>query len=232
MRKTNIVTIKVFIFIVFASGMLFGCVNTEGIIEIKGKVIDECTSAQIPRRDIIVQGLVESDNKLVPVTTGQFTTDSTGCFTYELRKIKDALHYNFCLVGDSDYASITKEITLFDLEKNAKYLSFSLSKLADLTINFYRKSKTPVYDTLFLSWQSNEIDGRFLYPYKIINYELMSDFESGWVGGKVKSTIKTRTVADTRTTVRWVLFRNGKVMEFIDTITCKRDFANNVYFTY
>lgn len=212
--------------------LLTGCVNTEGIIKIKGKVLDEYTSTQIPWRDIIVQGLVVSNNKLIPINAGQFTTDSTGCFTYSLRKIKGAYYYNFCLVGDSDYASITKEITLVGLERNAKYLSFSLSKLTDFTINIYRKSKTPVYDTLFLSWKSDGIEGRFLYPYKIINYELKSDFESGWVGGKVKSTIQTRAFADKKTIVRWVLFRNGTIKEIIDTITCKRYLRNQVYLTY
>jgi hypothetical protein len=224
---------KFFIYIALAVGILLtGCINTEGKIKIKGKVIDECTRAQIPRRDVYVQGLVERNNKLEPIDAGQFTTDSTGSFTYSLRKIKDAYYYNFCLAGDSDYASITEEITLFELERNAKYLSFSLSKLADFTINIYRKSKTPDYDTLFLSWRSNGIEGKFLYPYKVINYEPMSGFESGWVGGKVKSTIQTRAYADKKTIVRWVLYRNGKMKEITDTITCKRYLGNKVYLTY
>jgi hypothetical protein len=222
-----------FFFLALAMGVLLaGCINTEGIIKIEGKVIDECTGAQIPGRDIFVQGLVVSNDKLVPVNTGEFTTDSTGSFLYSLRKIKDAYYYNFCLAGDSDYATVTREISLIDLKRNAKYLSFSLSKLADFTINIFRKSKTPLYDTLFLSWQSNGIDGRFLYPYKIINYEPMSGFESGWVGGKVKSTIQTRAFADKKTIVRWVLYRNGKMKEITDTITCKRYLENNVYLTY
>jgi len=40
---------KFFIYIAFAIGiLLIGCINTEGIIKIKGKVIDESTRAQIP----------------------------------------------------------------------------------------------------------------------------------------------------------------------------------------
>ena len=54
-----------------------------------------------------------------------------------------------------------------ELEQNAKYLLFSLSKLADLTIKINRKSKTPLWDTLSLSWESDGVDERFLYPYKI-----------------------------------------------------------------
>lgn len=224
---------KFFIYIALSLGIqMTGCINTEGTIKIKGKVIDESTMAQIPGRDVFVQGLVEDNGKLVPINTGQFTTDCTGCFVYSLRKVKDAYYYNFCLAGDSDYAMLTRELSLAHLHRNAKFLSFSLSKLADFTINIYRKSRTPVYDTLFMSWESGGIDGRFLFPYKIMNYEPMSGFESGWVGGKVKSTVKTRAFADKKTVVRWVLFRNGKMKEIIDTITCRRYIENNVYLTY
>ena len=139
MRKTNSVTIKYYIFIAFASGVLIGCISTEGIIEIKGKVLDECTSTQIPGRDIIVQGLVESNNNLVPVNTAQFTTDSNGCFTYALRKIKDAHYYNFCLVGDSDYASITKEITLGRPGKKCKVFILLLKQIGRFNDKYIQK---------------------------------------------------------------------------------------------
>ncbi len=228
------------IFITFASGLLLiGCLNTEGTLEIKGNVIDEYTKTVIPWRKIIIQGLIESNEKLIPVDAGQFSTDSSGCFTYSLRKVKDAHHYNFCLVGDSDYVSITRNLGLWELEQNAKYLSFSLSKLVDLTIKIYRKSKKPVFDTLSLSWQSNGFSCWSLYPYKISNYVktnnyfgLTSGKELRWVGGNVNSTVKTRVFADKRTKLYWDLIRNGKRKEILDTITCKRDFANIVYFTY
>jgi hypothetical protein len=228
-----LILMKIIIYIAFVMGILFiGCVNTEGILKIKGKVIDEYTKAPIPWRDIIVQGLVVSNNSLVPIYAGYFSTDSSGCFTYSLRKVKDAYYYNFCLVGDSDYSFMTEKIALIPLERNAKYLSFSLSKLADFTILIFRQSNTPVCDTLYLSWKSNGVDGRTLYPYKINNYGLTSTLELRWIGGNVKSTIKTRAFADKRTTVRWVLFRNGKIKEIIDTITCKRDLVNEVYLKY
>jgi len=229
-----------YICITFATGLLLtGCCNTEGTLEIKGKVIDEYTKMQIPGRDIIVQGLVKSDKELVQIDAGQFSTDSSGCFTYTLRKIKDAHYYNFCLVGDSDYAFTIKELGLLELEQNAKYLSFSLSKLVDLTIIINRKSKTPVCDTLSLIWKSDGVYGRFLYPYKITNYGktnksfgLPSDLELEWIGGYVHSNIKTKVFANKRTKISWELVRNKKRKEFTDTITCKRDFANIVYFTY
>jgi len=212
--------------------LLTGCLKTEGILEIKGKVIDEYTKVLIPLRDIIVKGLVERDEILVPVEAGQFSTDSTGYFTYSLRKIKDAYKYNFCLVGDSSYAFMTKEMTLFDLENNAHYLSFSLNKLADLTIKIFRNTLTPAFDTLCLSWKSNGVDGRTLFPYTIDNYGLPSDLQLYWIGGNVKSTIKTKVFADKSTVVRWVLFRNGRTKEILDTIICKRDLLNNVSLTY
>jgi hypothetical protein len=229
-----------YISITFTSGLvLTGCLNTEGTLEIKGKVIDEYTKMQIPRRDIIVQGLVNSDRELAPIDAGQFSADSSGCFTYTLRKIKDAYYYNFCLVGDSDYPFTIKKLGLSELKQNAKYLSFSLSKLVDLTIKIHRKSKTPLYDTLRLFWKSNDFDGRLLYPYKIDNYEktdnfsgLTSDSELEWIGGKVHSIVKTKVYADKRTKISWTLIRNRKRKEITDTITCRRDLTNIVYFTY
>lgn len=214
-------------------GILFaGCVNTVGKLDLKGKITDENTETPIPGRNVIVQGLVLSDQKLVPVDAGQFSTDSSGSFTYSLKKIKNAYRYNFCLVGDSDYSYFTEELGLHYLKRNAKYLSFSLSKLTDLTIRIFRRSITPAYDTLYLSWRTDGIDGRRLYPYKINNNGLTSSSELRWVGGNVKVTVKTRAYADKITTVRWVLFRNGKLKEIVDTITCKRDLVNEVHLIY
>jgi hypothetical protein len=223
------------IYITFAYGLLLiGCLNTEGTLEIKGKVIDEYTKMQIPRRDIIVQGLVKNEKELVPIDAGQFSTDSSGCFTYTLRKVKDAYYYNFCLVGDSDYASVIRNLGLYELEQNAKYLSFSFSKLVDLTIKIYRESKNPVLDTLSLTWESNGVSCWSLYPYKIDNYGKTKNYFglTTWIGGNVNSTIKTRVFADKRTKLFWDLVRNGKRKEITDTITCKRDITNIVYFTY
>jgi hypothetical protein len=156
-----------------------------------------------------------------------------------LRKVKDAYYYNFSLVGDSDYAFITKTLGLMELEQNAKYLVFSLSKLVGVTIKIYRKSITPVSDTLSLYWESNGVDGRILYPYKIDNYGktdnyfgLTSDLELRWIGGNVNSTVKTRVFADKRTRIHWELTRDRKRKEIIDTMTCKRDLVNFVNFIY
>jgi hypothetical protein len=239
-KCNNLIIITLFICITFATSVLLtGCVNTEGTIIIKGKVIDEYTKVQIPGRDIIVQGLVESNNKLVPINAGQFSTDSLGNFLYSLRKVKNAYSYNFSLAGDSDYSFITKNMGLMELEQNAEYLIFSLSKLVGFTIKIYRKSKSPLYDTLYLSWESDGIDCRILYPYKIDNYGktdnyfgLPSDLKLRWIGGNVNSTIKTRVFADKRTKIYWDLARNRKRKEIIDTITCKRDLVNVVNFIY
>jgi len=238
-KCNNSIIIKFFLYLTFTTVLLTGCINTEGTVEIKGKVVDEYTKVQIPGRDIIVQGLVSNNNKLIPIDAGQFSTDSSGCFSYLLRKVKDARYYNFSLAGDSDYALITRTLGLMELEQNAKYLSFSLCKLVDLTIIINRKSKTPVSDTLSLCWESNGVYDTFLYPYKINNYGktnnlfgLTSDNELRWIGGNVNSTINTKVFANKRTKLLWDLDRNGKRMEFIDTITCKRNLPNTVYFTY
>lgn len=219
--------------------LLTGCINTEGTLKIRGKVIDDYTKTEIPFRSIIIQGLLNSNEELLTIDAGQFSTDSTGCFAYTIRKIKYAHYYNFYLVGDSDYASVNRILGLYELDKNAKYLSFSLSRLVDLTINIYRESKRPVLDTLSLYWESNGVSLWSLYPYKISNYEkinnsfgLTSGSELWWIGGNVNSTVRTRVFAEKKTKLRWDLDRNGKRMVFLDTIRCRRDFANVVNFTY
>ena len=233
--------IKLLLFcITFISVLLFtGCLNTEGTLEIKGKVIDENTKKQIPGRDIIIQGLVSGDKEQVQIDAGQFSTDSSGCFTYTLKKVRDAYYYNFCIVGDSDYSFKTKELGLLELKQNARYLCFSLDKLADLRINILRKSKTLFCDTLYLSWESNDVDFRILYPYKIESHGMTDNFigltsYSGlvWIGGNTNSTVKTRVFSNKITRFRWELIRNKKRKEINDTITCKRDLTNIVNFTY
>jgi hypothetical protein len=224
---------KFFNLIVFVTCIpVMGCVNTEGTLNIKGKVLDENTKVLIPRRTIIVQALVGSSDKLLPVNAGQFSTDSSGCFTYTLRKVKDAYFYNFCLVGDSAYAFSTHKLGLFEIKKYAEFLSFYLSKLTDFTITIERKSKTPVRDTLYISWESNKTDGKTLYPEKVENYGIPPDIRYRWIGGNVKSVIRTKVYADKKTIVCFELFRNGKKKEISDTILCIRDISNYVNFKY
>ena len=239
MRKTNLSDIKFFILAALVSGAMTGCGNTEGTLKIKGKVSDEATKKGIPWKNIIVHGLVLTNNNLEPIETGQFSTDSSGSFSYLLRKIKGAHYYNFSMVGDSDYVFVTTTLARLELEQNAQYLSFSLRKLVDLTIKLNRKSKTPVCDTLRLCWESNGVYGGSLYPHRIINYGKTnnpfgptSDIDLIWIGGIVNSTINTKVFSDKLTILSWELYRNGKKEEFEDTVICKRDFKNIVYFTY
>jgi hypothetical protein len=228
------------IYITFGIGVvLSGCYKTEGTLKIEGKVIDELTKVQIPEREIIVQGLLASNNELVSIDAGHFSTDSTGCFKYSLKKVKDAHYYNFYIVGDSDYAAITNRISLSQLEEHAKYLFFSLNKLADLTIKIQKISKTSNRDTLYLSWESNKVDFRTLYPYQIENdgitdntLGLIPGFGLRWIGGNINSTVKTKVFADKITKINWKLVRNKKRNEILDTIICKRDIVYTVYFTY
>jgi hypothetical protein len=239
MLKPNLFNISPFVMIVFVLGILTGCVNTEETLQIEGRVSDESTKEGIPWKSVIVQGLVNTNNISVPIEVGQFSTDSLGHFKYSFRKIKEAKNYNFCLAGDSEYLFTINSITLFDLKKNARFLSFSLNKLVDLTIKLNRISKTPVRDTVRLCWYSDGVYGGALYHYKIINngrtnnsITLSSDMDLMWVGGYVNSSINTKVFADKKTRLFWELFRYGKRMEFVDTITCRRDYANIVSFTY
>jgi hypothetical protein len=239
MRKTNLVNFNFFIITALASVVLIGCINTEGTLKIKGKILDKSTGTGIPFKNIIIQGLVISNNESEMIEAGQFSTDSTGCFAYPLIKIKGAYNYNFCFTGNSDYPVTVKQMSLGEIERNEKYLFFYLNRLVDLTININRKSRTPVCDTLHLYWESNGVFGLSLYPYTINNngrannsFGLTSARDLWWIGGNVNSTINTKVFADKKTELNWELYRNGKREEFTDTITCKRDFANTVYFTY
>jgi hypothetical protein len=209
-----------------------GCLNTEGTLDIKGKVMDENTRVLLRGRKVIVQGLAGIRDKPVLVNAGQFTTDSSGHFVYTLKKIKDAYFYNFCFVGDSAYAFSSQKLGLYEIKKDAMFLTFFLNKLEDLTISIERKSKTPVGDILYLTWISDGKDGSTLYPYKLENYGIAPDFAFRWTGGKVKSVIRTKAYADKKTIVTWELFRNGKKKEITDTIICKRGIPNYVNFKY
>jgi hypothetical protein len=237
MRRRILFAIKFFLFLSFTSGMI-GCLNTTGILKIKGKVLDEETKTGIPLKNIIVQGLVFSNDKQEPIEAAEFSTDSSGNFSFSFKKIKDARYYNFCMVGDSDYLFTTKTLGLMEIEKNAEFLSFSLNKLTNLTIKIYRKSKSPACDTIRLIWGSDGAYGWALWPYKIINYGvgnssgLNPNFDLYWIGGEVNSTITTKVFSGKRTELIWEIYRNGTRKLFTDTITCKRDFANIVYFTY
>jgi len=222
---------KIILSLAIATGFLIaGCGNRD--IKIKGNIIDEVTKVPIPGRKIIVQGLIERNDSLVPAEAGSFYTDNTGCFSYPLRKIKDANSYNFCFVGDSDYYFTAEKIDLAFIKKNAKQLTFSLKKLADLTILIFKQSKTQVPDTLFLFWKTEGMDARTPYLYKISNNGLPSSSRLRWIGGDVKSEVKTRTFADSRTILQWVLYRGGRTKEITDTIICKRNLENKVYFKY
>lgn len=219
--------------------LLTACLNTEGKIEISGKVIDEYTKDKIGGRDIIVQGIIRNGNVFDTVYAGQLSTDSSGSFRYSLRKISNVHYYNFIIVGDSDYSFTQKLVGLRELKQNARYLVFTMIRLVDITIIINRNSKTTFPDTLSLYWRSNGIHGKNIFPWKINNYAktvkfagLTTGTELRWVGGNVNSTIRTRVYADKRTELMWDLDRNGKRKEIIDTITCRRNAANIFYFTY
>lgn len=212
--------------------ILFGCSWTEGTLDIQGKVLDESTKELLPNRKVIIQGLVYSDSNLTPTDVGHFYTDSSGCFTFTINKIKGAYSYNFIFVGDSAYSSLTQEVPLIELEKNSKYLSFGLNQLTNFTIKIERCSKTPLCDTLYVSWKTNGLEGKTIFPHKVINYGIAPDFEFRWIGGNVKSVIETKALANKQTIICFELFRNGKKKEITDTVNCERGSNNDFSFKY
>jgi len=225
--------------LIVTGALLGGCIRTEGTLRIKGKVIDDLTGVSVPGREIIIKGLVETNERNELVEAGWFSTDSAGNFSYSLGRVKDARYYNFCIVGDSDYASLTSKISLFHLKNNAKYLSFPLKRLAGLTINILKISNTPYRDTLYLSWESDQADFRTLYPYQIDNYGLTDNsnvFIPGmgirWIGGEITSTVTTKVFAGKTTIIHWEMVRNKNRKEFTDTIVFEGDRGHSVYFKY
>lgn len=225
--------------ILLTTFLLASCVNTEGTLELKGKVLDEYTNQNIPEREIIVRGLIENDNKLMPIDAGQFSTDSNGCFIYSLKKIRNVRYYDFFLVGDSDYSFMTNKIHLTQLTQNAKFLFFSLSKLVGLTIKIQKTNKTLLRDTLYLTLESNKLDLSTLYPYEVENNGITNNsfgYIPGlglrWIGGNISSTVRARVFADKLTKIHWELVRDKKRNGITDTITCRRDIPHVIYFTY
>jgi hypothetical protein len=224
---------KNLVFIIsFSYILLAGCGNPEGNYELRGRVLDEKTDAPVPHREVIVQGLVRSADTIIKVYNGQFITDGSGCFTYNLNKIRNTSLYNFYFVGDSSYAFSSQLLGMTELNRYGKFLVFRLSKLSDLVITIERQTKSPLFDTLFFSWTSDGIDGKILYPYKIINYGKAPELGYIWIGGNIKSAIKTKAFAGKITRVWWKLYRNGERKEFTDTIICERGITNYVNFKY
>jgi hypothetical protein len=223
---------------IFLMCFLCECVNTEGKLEIKGRIIDEYTKAEVPHRNIIVQALIQNDEGSSAIDAGQFSTDSLGHFKYKLTRVKDVHYYIFNIAGDTDYSYKSQKLGLYELKRNARFLSLSLNKLADLSIIIYRKSKKPFADTLSLSWVSNGVHYWELYPYRIYNYDKANNLnpafggELRWSGGYVNSVVKTKVFADKKTRLRFDLDRYGNRNEFIDTITCRRNRANFINFIY
>lgn len=211
---------------------LAGCWNADRFMELRGKVLDEKTNELIPNRKILVHELKNSEDKSNPSYIGEFTTDSLGQFTYKLKKSKVTYFYNFEVIGDSTYGISNNKLGMTELNREGKFLSFYLRKLTDLSIKIERKNQTTFQDTLFVSWLTSEIDGELLYPYRITNYGIVSTLPLRWIGGDVKSMVKTKVYADKKTIIYWKLFRKGKSKEFTDTIFCKRDLANSISFKY
>ena len=212
--------------------LLSSCNNTVGILELKGKVLDEHTKVAIPYRTIIVEAVLFNGGDQTVSYLDNFSTDSTGCFEYTLKKVRNVSFYSFRVEGDSVYDVSDKYLGLTDLKEDGKSLSFYLKRLTDLTIVINRVSKTPLFDTLLMEWETNGIDGRTIYPYEIENYRINPDQGLIWIGGDVKSIIKTKVYAEKNAIVRWELFRDGKDKVMIDTIFCVRDAANSASLKY
>jgi len=109
-RQISIRLIAYFFMILFPA-----CNNTVGTIELKGKVVDESTKAAIPNISVMIEALDQSNDQSVNIYAGDFTTDSSGCFAYTLKKVKNISLYNFYIQGNPDYDPANKILGLSDL---------------------------------------------------------------------------------------------------------------------
>mgnify|MGYP001086918128 CR=1 FL=1 len=216
-----------------------GCVSVGGKLALKGKIIDDVTMSRIPGREVIVDGLLEINDEFVPVYAGQFSTDSSGVFSYKLKRVRGARFYNFHVVGDTNYAATTRRFNFFQLSVNSKRLVIPLRRLAGLTIKIEKLSHTTRQDTLYLSWESDRINFRNLYPYEIekkgitdIPVMVIPGLGLRWIGGEINATVRTRIYAGKMTKIHWELARNKKRSEFTDTIISKGERVHLVHFTY
>jgi hypothetical protein len=224
---------KYSIFIVFVSGLLLsGCTNTVGTIELKGKVVDGGTKTVIPNQSVIIEALLQNDDETTTVYAGEFTTDSSGGFDHTLKKVRNASLYNFCIKGNPAYDPSNQVLGLSDLNRYGKFLTFEVNRIVDFTMYINRESKTTFRDTLIVSWETNKVDGKTMYPFRIENYHINAQDGLVWIGGDVKSKVITKVYADKNTIVHWELFRNGRHTDIIDTIFCSRNTANNVTLNY
>lgn len=216
-----------------------GCVSVGGRLALKGKIIDDVTMSRIPDREVIVDGLLEIKDEFVPVYAGQFSTDSSGVFSYKLKRVRGARYYNFHVVGDTNYAATTRRLNFFQLSLNSKRLVIPLRRLAGLTIKIEKLSHTTRQDTLYLSWESDRINFRNLYPYEIENKGItdipvmvIPGLGLRWIGGEINATVRTRIYAGKMTKIHWELARNKKRSEFTDTIINKGERVHMVHFKY
>ena len=214
------------------SVLLSGCNNTVGTLELKGKVVDESTKTAIPGISVMIEALDQGNDQSANIYVGDFITDSSGSFAYTLKKVKNTSLYNFCIEGNPAYDPSNHLLGLTELNTYDKFLSFEVKRMVGFTMKIDRKSNTSFRDTLIVSWETNGVDGKTLYPFKIENFRINSEDGLRWIGGEVKSQVKTKVYADKNTIVHWELFRNGKHKHIIDTIFCKRDAVNSVYFVY
>lgn len=218
--------------------LLAQCTGTGDLLELRGKIKDRYSGEPLQSRNVIVEALLEDGDRLSSVDAGHFVSDSAGSFSLRLSLVKDARYYMFSFVGDSLYNFSERKLGLMEMKLNAGFLDFYLDRLVSLKIEINRKSKSPALDTLSLYWESGGVYGWNLYPWEIQNYGtgnssgLKKDKELRWVGGTVRTTVNTRVFADRLTKLHWHLDRYGKRLEISDTITCRREYSNTVFFTY
>jgi hypothetical protein len=226
---------KLFI-ILFSILSIFGCEDDnhlyDGTLNIKGKISDDYTGEGIQNTELSIQGVSSSEGVFgLRLDLGKFKTNSEGYFSGEIKKMKNVERYDFILLADANYYSVIKEMSVSDVEGNLLNLDLTLSRLTELVINIEKTSPASIIDTLYISW--GVINNQVYGPFQPLNFTgTQPDLGMRWIGGEVKSSIKTKTLANKTTEIITEIFRSGQYTLSYDTLYCERDVVNTYNINY
>lgn len=219
------------IIVLLATGLVFySCQNDdplfEGTLTIYGTVADDYTGKGIPNVKLTFTG-VSGDVGIFggSVELGSFKTNSSGQFWGELRKLRDVERYDIMLIEESQYYSTVLPFSVVEMETQSDNLNLEMSRYTDLEIRLEKIADPNIPDTLYLSW--GVIQNSVYGPFDPIIFDgTQPDIGHRWIGGEVRTTIRTRTLANKHTEIIVDLYRNGTRTLTFDTLYCERNVLN------
>lgn len=226
---------KRFSIILVLAVLTFSCSNDElfdGSIAVKGKVYDVYTNEGIANVQVVVEVIKPGDMFGFREEAGRFTTNSSGEFSANINTLSDASGYEFFILGDTSYFSNSFLLNAEEVENQASNLTFGTHLLTNITIHLEKTTPPEIVDTVSLSWGVSGIYYGPFYECSFTNYENSPTDGFRWIGGKVNSVIKTKTVANKDLELILEIYRNGIHEYVFDTVYCERNVNNVIHLTY